>query len=44
MQLYAVAGWPVAGCSDVDKEIKRNPLIDLLIRIAKTLCEKGDPL
>ncbi|MDU6539293.1 protease FtsH-inhibitory lysogeny factor CIII [Mixta calida] len=44
MQLYAVAGWPVAGCSETNNEPKRNPLIDLLLRIAKTINQKGDPL
>lgn len=43
MQLYAVAGWPVAGCSE-SEEPKRSPLIELLLRIARTLNEKGDPL
>lgn len=43
MQPYAVAGWPVAGCSE-SKEPKRNPLIEFLLRIARTLNEKGDPL
>lgn len=36
----AIAGWPVVG----QPLPKRNPLIELLIRIAKTLNQKGDPL
>ncbi|WP_312839298.1 hypothetical protein [Pantoea piersonii] len=41
---YAVAGGAIVGFTQLNNETKRNPLIELLIRIAKTLCEKGDPL
>jgi len=37
----AIAGGTVMG---VAEQNKRNPLIDLLIRIARTLNQKGDPL
>ncbi len=40
---FAFAGCPIVG-ADQDNESKRNPLIELLLRIARTLNEKGDPL
>ncbi|MET3817277.1 MULTISPECIES: hypothetical protein [Pantoea] len=40
----AIAGGAIVGVCQLNNEPKRNPLIDLLIRIAKTLCEKGNPL
>ncbi|WP_312836673.1 hypothetical protein [Pantoea sp.] len=39
---HAIAGWPIVGAVQLN-ESKRNPLIELLIRIAKTLNQKGDP-
>lgn len=38
---YAIAGGTVMGAAEQNK---RNPLIELLIRIARTLNQKGDPL
>ncbi len=40
---FAFAGCPIVGAVQ-EQESKRNPLIELLIRIARTLNEKGDPL
>ena len=40
---FAFAGCPIVGAVQ-DNESKRNPLIELLLRIARTLNEKGDQL
>lgn len=41
---YAVAGGAIVGFTHLNTEPKRSPLIELLLRIARTLNEKGDPL
>lgn len=38
---YAIAGGTVMGAVEQNQ---RNPLIELLIRIARTLNQKGEPL
>ncbi len=40
MHTFCIAGWPCVGCSD---EPPRNPLIELLLWIAKTLNQRGEP-